>query len=688
MAAKFVAEEGSLKGLILLLDDGDHWVIGRDPDSCQLLIEDPVASRRHLVCRATPEGTVIENLSTTNPVHVNGHELAEQQLLNDGDLVKIGSNTYRFYAESEVRLFSEEPDEGSVLPEQEESEDLQSIAPEEETIEDQIANEPEEEGTEDQREMREEEAPQEEQSFLDDEGEHEEIFSEEDLEEESDFNEAIQSRRDTIFDEEAAEEEALLADINFDMIETGRWLLKVIGGPNTGAEFTMRAGASYLLGTDPNSCDVIFNDTSVSRQQARIQVSSDDIITIEDQGSRNGTLVDGQRLEERHGLEPNIVVNIGTSAFVIFDREGEMHTIISPLLPSIVKVLQQEDNPLEEMDALDEEAAFEEQTAAAAAATAQAEEEATLRKKELKEKSSTTLTAFIMIAIITGTFVTLGIGMVTLFQSAPVELHNVEDSNLVLEEALARFPGVEYTFNKSTGNLMIVGHVLTDNALRQLRYNLEGLQFIKNADDSGVVIDEKVWQDLNPTLSRNPAWRGVTLQANAPGQFMLTGYLKNRDQMESLVEYMTANFLYLDHLQYRVIVEEDLIAKTRLDLSEAGFQNINVSVNNGDVILQGVIPNSLHDSFEKVLTEISKIPGVRNVQDYVTEIAQAKSTIDITDRYLVTGVSRTGGNVSVVIDGRIVSKGDILDGMTITEITTQAVFLERDNVNYRIDLRP
>jgi type III secretion system YscD/HrpQ family protein len=661
MAAKLVAEEGSLKGLILLLDDGDHWVIGRDPDSCQLLIEDPVASRRHLLCRSTPEGITVENLSSTNPIHINDEEVTETKLLNDGDLVKIGSGLYRFYSESEARLFNEESEEETTPPDEEQIEG--NGGPQEE--------EPEEEAEEPA-------------------SEHEEIFSEDDLAEEPDFNEAIQSRRDTIFDEEAAEEEeeALLADINFDMIETGRWLLKVIGGPNTGAEFTMRAGANYVIGTDPKTCDVIFNDTSVSRQHARIQVSEDDIITIEDLGSRNGTLVDGQRLDERHGIEPNIVVNVGTSAFVIFDREGEMHTIISPLLPSIVKVLQQGDNPLDEEDALDEEVMFDEQTAAAAAAVAQAEEGVKVTVEDLKEKSSTTLTAFILIAIITGTFVVMGIGMVTLFQSDPVELHSVSDTNMLLAEALAPFPGVEYTFNKSTGTLMVVGHVLTSNAKRQLSYNLEGLKFIKNKDFTGIVIDEKVWQELNPTLARNPAWRGVTLQASAPGRFVLTGYLKTRKQMETLIEYMTANFLYLDHLQYRVVVEEDLIAKTRLDLSEGGFQNINVSVNSGDVILQGVIPTQMHDEFEKVLKDISQIAGVRNVQDYVTEVTQARSVIDITDRYLVTGVSRSGGNVSVVIDGRIVSKGDILDGMTITEISTQAVFLDKDGVNYRIDLRP
>lgn len=106
MAAKLVAEEGSLKGLVLSLEDGDHWVIGRDPDACQLLVEDPSASRKHLICRTTPKGILVENLSETNPVQVNDEEIKEPRLLQNGDAVKIGSGTFRFYAEAAAQLFA------------------------------------------------------------------------------------------------------------------------------------------------------------------------------------------------------------------------------------------------------------------------------------------------------------------------------------------------------------------------------------------------------------------------------------------------------------------------------------------------------------------------------------------------------------------------------------------------------
>ncbi|MBA3816315.1 MAG: FHA domain-containing protein, partial [Parachlamydiaceae bacterium] len=100
---------------------------------------------------------------------------------------------------------------------------------------------------------------------------------------------------DSIFSDESSDKDAI-AQINFGLIDTGRWLLKVISGPNNGAEFSMATDSSYLLGTDPNSCDIVFHDTSVSRQHARISIAQDDTLTVEDLKSRNGTTVDGESL--------------------------------------------------------------------------------------------------------------------------------------------------------------------------------------------------------------------------------------------------------------------------------------------------------------------------------------------------------------------------------------------------------
>jgi type III secretion system YscD/HrpQ family protein len=605
MAAKFIAEEGELKGLTLSLDEGNEWVIGRDPEACQLLVEDPLASRKHLLCRSSPQGIVLENLSQTNPVQVNQEEVKEPRLLKHGDAVKIGSGIFRFYEELDARL---------------------------------IPNTKREEG--------------------------ENMTSESEAE----------LTHETIYKEISDEDKGILAEIDFDLRDTGRWLLKVIGGPNNGAEFSMQSGSSYVIGTDPNACDVIFHDTSVSRQHARVTISENNTITIEDLKSRNGILIEEEKIQGRRSLETNTLVTLGTTSFLIFDREGDMQTIISPLLPSIVKVLQKEE----------EKKQIEEKKIIDAAVIENEARVGSVQKPEEKAKSA--LGTFVLIGIITGLFVLVGVGTTTLFQSAPVQKLEQSDVNTQLDQALAPFPSITHSFNKGTGNLLLVGHVLTGSDKNQLRYNLEGLKFIKNIDDNGVIIDEYVWRETNLVLSRDSRWKGISIHSPAPGTFVLDGFLQTRKQAEELSDYITANFPYLDLLDRRVIIGEDLISTVNNELENAGIKNVKTQIENQELSLSGSIPKDKLSSMDLLVKKIREIPGIRGVKTYITEVEPEQSMINITDRYQVTGSSHQGGvNLNVVINGRILTRGDVLDGMTITIIRPSAIFLEKDGIKYRID---
>lgn len=605
MAAKFIAEEGELKGLTLSLEEGNEWVIGRDPEACQLLVEDPLASRKHLLCRSSPQGIVLENLSQTNPVQVNQEEVKEPRLLKHGDAVKIGSGIFRFYEELDAK----------VIPntKREEGENMTADSEPEPTHE-------------------------------------------------------------TIYKEISEEDKGILAEIDFDLRDTGRWLLKVIGGPNNGAEFSMQSGSSYVIGTDPNTCDVIFHDTSVSRQHARVTITENNTITIEDLKSRNGTLVDGEKIQGRRPLETNTLVTLGTTSFLIFDREGDMQTIISPLLPSIVKVLQKED----EKKQLEKKAAQLD--------VGEIHPTAAVPAQKTEEKAKTAIGTFVLIGIITGLFVLVGVGTTTLFQSAPVQKLEQTDINTQLDQALAPFPSITHSFNKGTGNLLLVGHVLTGSDKNQLRYNLEGLKFIKNIDDNGVIIDEYVWRETNQVLSRDSRWKGISIHSPSPGTFVLDGFLQTRKQAEELSDYITGNFPYLDLLERRVIVGEDLISTVNSELENAGIKNVKVQIENQELSLSGSIPKDKIAPMDLLVKKIREIPGIRGVKTYISEVEPEQSMVNITDRYQVTGFSHQGGaNLNVVINGRILTRGDILDGMTITSIRPNVVFLEKDNVKYRID---
>lgn len=590
MASKLIAEQGIMKGLVLSFDEGEEWIAGRDPDSSQLIIEDPEVSRKHLHFKKIAEGIIVENLSQTNPALINGEKINEPRLLQDGDLLTIGKGTYRYSLNGKLEENLEEP--------------------------------------------------------------------------------PMESEHDSIFDENAPAGKDALAEINFEMVDTGRWLLKVIGGPNNGAEFAMQASNNYVIGTDPNTCDIVFHDTSVSRQHAKISITGEDTLFIEDLKSRNGTLLDGEPLKTKKQLMPNILVTMGTTSFLVYDREGNMQTIISPLLPSIVKVLQKEE-PAKEQAAAEKKA---ESTPAP------------LPLSPVKEKPVHNIGGLILITIIVALASILGIGITTLFKGEPVVVNEQVEPNKALSDVLAPFPSIKWSFNKNTGRLFLVGHLLTAGDRNQLLYNLQGLNFLKSRDDSGVIIDEYVWQDINQLLANNPNWKGITVQSPSPGHFVLLGYLQTRKQAEQLSQYMSENFRYLDLLQNKIVVDEDVISQVTANLQTLGLKNVAVQMSNGELTISGSVPSNKTNDLGRLVDTFRGIAGVRNVKNFVTEQPPEASLINISDKYSVTGYSHAGKqNLNVVINGRILSKGDSLDGMTITEIKPNAILLEKDRIKYQID---
>lgn len=96
MAGYLVAEEGPLAGLIITFEEGSQWILGRDPDEATIVLEDPMVSRKHVICHLTPEGFTLENLSSVNPATQNGKIITEEVLLKEGDILEIGTTFFRF----------------------------------------------------------------------------------------------------------------------------------------------------------------------------------------------------------------------------------------------------------------------------------------------------------------------------------------------------------------------------------------------------------------------------------------------------------------------------------------------------------------------------------------------------------------------------------------------------------------
>jgi pSer/pThr/pTyr-binding forkhead associated (FHA) protein len=92
-------------GRVISLVDGREYVVpaagvvfGRDP-SCDIVVASTEASRKHASLGPSPEGYLLRDTST-NGVLVNGEPASSPFLLGRGDVLTIGDEQFRFYADS------------------------------------------------------------------------------------------------------------------------------------------------------------------------------------------------------------------------------------------------------------------------------------------------------------------------------------------------------------------------------------------------------------------------------------------------------------------------------------------------------------------------------------------------------------------------------------------------------------
>ena len=214
---------------------------------------------------------------------------------------------------------------------------------------------------------------------------------------------------------------------------------------------------------------------------------------------------------------------------------------------------------------------------------------------------------------------------------------------------------------------------------------LQQLKFIHYIDYSNVVVDELIWREINQVIAKNPAWRGISITSPTAGRYVLTGFLRTRAQADELFDYISQNFAYVDLLERKVVVEEELLGQITRELNESGFRGVTPILSSGDLVLSGSIGSGTKDRFQKLVTLFRSLPGIRSVQAPISEAGQREAVVDLSSKYHVTGYSTAGKKISVVINGKILAPGDSLDGMYISDITQTTVYLEKDGGKYKID---
>jgi type III secretion system YscD/HrpQ family protein len=604
-----LVEEGPLQGKVFLLENRSEWIIGRDQNVAQIVIEDTSVLRKHARLIKKADGFCIVDISHKKPVLVNEKPAVEEQLLHEGDRIKIGDSIF-IYSEEELPHITEE------VPHKEE--EIQENPEEEVGAETIFLEEPKEEiidtlfeSQKNGEEKKEKVTP-----------EKEEVF-------------------DTIYED--LEKKPLLS--------SSRFILKVVSGPNQGGEFLLEKGKSYIIGKNFNLCDITFNDISVSKKHAKITLTDDDKIYIEDLKSKNKTYVNQIAIEEKTELFPQDVISLGSSTFTIIDKEKEEVTSFYEI-PTKEKLLEEK-----------KKEAFQ------------------WKKQIIPFKHLIGFGAFVVVSIIAI------ISFFTLFKVETVPTVT-KDVTKELNTLFKKYEGIQFSYNPQSESLFLNGHVLNSIQKQELLYSIKQINYI-NAIEDNIIIDENVWKSINGILSDNKQWRGVSVHAVKPGQFIISGYLKNTQDSESLNDYLNMNFPYTDRLENKVVVEDILKAEIATMLKKKGLMNIAFGLTNGEVILTGQYSHNLKSEFHKFTEELEKKPGVRQITNLTIASSPDQARIDLSAQYKVTGYAKADSkNMGVVINGKIVTVGDLFEEMKITQIDQHTILLEKDDVKYKISYSP
>jgi len=90
----------------------------------------------------------------------------------------------------------------------------------------------------------------------------------------------------------------------------GAWVITVTQGPSALMGVTVPVNGPVVIGRSPGA-DIVIGDDFVSGKHARVSPAGDGAV-LEDLGSTNGTVLNGQRLSVPTQLRPGDAIDIGS----------------------------------------------------------------------------------------------------------------------------------------------------------------------------------------------------------------------------------------------------------------------------------------------------------------------------------------------------------------------------------------
>lgn len=430
------------------------------------------------------------------------------------------------------------------------------------------------------------------------------------------------------------------------------WVLKIISGPNAGAQIGLTDGEQYVVGSDASTCDVFLHDLTVSKNHLLISLK-DNKLEIEDTNSKNGVYLNYKKIKEAKTLHSNDMVSVGTTTFTVINRTELEKTVYAPE----DKIIGERESP-----------------------------EALERKEEKRHWKKIRIPLKHLVLGSMG-FLALFVGfvfLVSLFYGDTIPPEVKDPAEAIAKKISPYNKHIKVTYNPTTHSALLVGNVLTQVDMEEVLYMVHSLDYVKEIENN-VIIDELAASNTNALLIKNPAWRHVILKPEAPGTYLLKGHVPTTKDSSDLKEFMMANFSYLDQLSFEVAIENNIQQEAKNILMKNGLPTIQLQLNEGDITLSGSIHKRDRSILNTSIEELKKLKGIDIVHNLVLFSDESTSMVDVSKSYTIQGTSKHLGSIDyVIINNKIYRRGDMLNFMEIVSITPHEVVLDKSGIKYRI----
>jgi type III secretion system YscD/HrpQ family protein len=447
------------------------------------------------------------------------------------------------------------------------------------------------------------------------------------------------------------------------MASDERFILKVLTGPNQGAELELSAGA-YVIGS-ADECDVNFSDALVAPRHLSVELSEDSIVAKRLDGK---VFVDGKPMvDTRQTIKFFQFVTAGSTYFLFGPAGREWPQGVPGPLPPLKP----------ETETQPESAAPKPEPAESSALSTKGPEGPKDEASPTDRAKKVALLTFLLFGVLAVSSFLL----MSLDRRDPPPPATAESILPGVKAMVQKQPYAEaVTVGIRNSRVFVSGFVRTSAEARQLR------SLVTRPDGlvaCAVVSDEEILADVGEILDSFRS--GLSAKMDSAGGVEISGFAGDTDTWNQLRTLLESDLPGYPRLKFSVVSGNQVISEGEAILRQSGLTSlIRLEATSAGLTASGSVPPMEAEVWAQAKDKIqSELPAGVMLKDQVTSGGGSSSV----DDYLLSSISMGPLPWVTLRNGKKLFPGAVLpNGWTLQTIQPESVELRQGDASITIDL--